>query len=489
MAPSEPPAEQRVKTVTQAASPNAAPSEARPTADEQPSRDPDAAARRKPEVRMEAPSWLVASVSETSKNASQVYVLYMSFLAYCVLTIFTTSDEQIILNQSTLLPLVNLTVPSNIFFVFAPLIAIGLFIHLQFYQCRMGTILDVVNADYTPIERERLYPWLLNFAANPDHGFVGTLQRRVVEVSLWWLLPVVLAIFAFWNFRRHIISLSVEVAGLHIAGTILVIYFWHRANPRNRIGACLLMLTVVAFEAVLLGLLIFFVEPGYPGARYNDPRQTWTAVIKRFTTIDLSYQDFTSAALKTFLLRDLQKVHLEGAALDQSIFNNAHLYGAYLQAASLNLAKLQNADLTEANLEGANLSAADFTRASLIGADLAQAFLAQTNLTKARLVTADLRNAVLAGANLQGAFLSTAKLSGATLNSANLEGTNLEFADLEGADLRDASGLTAEQVSSACTLYRARLDEPLMKAMKLKYSRLLEKPKRDKEGNCCRGAC
>src|SRR5215813_13000286 len=85
----------------------------------------------------QASPFLLSSLLETSKSASQAYLLYMTFLAYCSLTIFTTSDAQIMLNESMILPLINLPVSSRIFLGVAPIIAIGLFIHFEFYHYRL----------------------------------------------------------------------------------------------------------------------------------------------------------------------------------------------------------------------------------------------------------------------------------------------------------------------------------------------------------------
>lgn len=428
------------------------------------------------DAKVGAPEWLISNISDTSKSASQIYVLYMSFLAYSLLTIFTTSDEQLFLNQSTLLPLVNLNVPSNLFFIFAPLIAIGLFVQLQFYLVRLRTMLSGISETYAPLERERLYPWLVTFADESDQGFVSVLQRRVVEFSLWWLLPIVLLLFAFLTLKRHIVGLSVILAILHLAGTSFVVYFWGLQNPTQPFGRRLLLILMLFLESLLLVILIFVVRPGYLRTR-QTVQQSLTKIltsVRNLTAVNLSYHDFSTKVERTFLMHDLQGVHLEGAELRECVFAKANLSEAYLQSADLNLADIRGADLHSAHLEEADLSSVNGSEVALNAADLTDAFLPGAELSKAELVWA-----VLKGAQLPGANLKKANLSAANLNGANINGT-----DFEGADLRNAVGLTVPQLSTACTLYKAQLDEPLMSQMKLKYPKLFQEPTRDENGDC-----
>jgi len=80
------------------------------------------------------------------------------------------------------------------------------------------------------------------------------------------------------------------------------------------------------------------------------------------------------------------------------------------------------------------------------------------NLDKADLSGADLRIANLENSNLEGADLAEADLRGAKLKGANLEG-----AKLEGAE-----NITSDQLCTAKTLYKAKLDSELREEVKNK---------------------
>jgi hypothetical protein len=51
------------------------------------------------------PDWLINSITVASKNARQIYYVYIGLLAYWVLTIVSTSDRQVILDNKVSLQL------------------------------------------------------------------------------------------------------------------------------------------------------------------------------------------------------------------------------------------------------------------------------------------------------------------------------------------------------------------------------------------------
>jgi hypothetical protein len=95
----------------------------------------------------------------------------------------------------------------------------------------------------------------------------------------------------------------------------------------------------------------------------------------------------------------------------------------------------------------------------LFDVNLKEADLREAHLKGAYLPWANLKGADLSLAHLEGADLSSANLKGADLIAARLEGADLSRADLNGADLlwanlEGATGLTAEALIRAKSLYR-----------------------------------
>jgi hypothetical protein len=173
-----------------------------------------------------APEWLIENIAEASKNARKIYFLYIGLLAYCALTVVSTSDRQIILNETATLPILRLEVSLNGFFLLAPLVAILVFIYFQLYLHRLKGLVDDLRNNYVPIEKKRLYPWMVNIAEDPEPGWVGKWQQRIVRFSIWTALPLVMILFSVWYVKKHEPIWSYVVGLAPIVGTYFVLRFW-----------------------------------------------------------------------------------------------------------------------------------------------------------------------------------------------------------------------------------------------------------------------
>ena len=137
----------------------------------------------------------------------------------------------------------------------------------------------------------------------------------------------------------------------------------------------------------------------------------------------------------------------------------------------LRLAAFQRTDLTGAKLRGSDMTGIHLTRAKLDGADLSGSNLAGSDLTRASFRNAILRNARLdavrvnnadfTGADLRGANLRILEfVNGLSLRNVDARGARFDHAwlarvDISGGDFRGAnfthvSGLTNEQLATAC---------------------------------------
>jgi len=483
--------------------------------------------------------WLFENISEASKNARQIYFLYVGFLAYCVVTVFGTADRQMIFNDTTRLPIVDLDVPLNGFFILAPLLAISIFIYFQLYLSRIRVLSDDLSKTYEPndtMPKKRLYPWMVNIAEEPDEGLIGKLQILVVKFSFWWMLPIVLMLFSLWTIKKHDTDLSYSLGLFLCFGTVVVLFFWRKHKHSRLIEKLLLVSVVLIFEISVLFFIIPWAKEGnswereeIAGAKNESPSQVESLAqyVASWTRLDLSHQklieeperdygeywlyfrgihlegaQLQSTVLKRAFLRDirmkranlvyanlqeanLQRANLEGAKLDAANLKGAKLSGAILREASLGSAHLEQATLSAANLEGAILVDAYLNGCALVAANLQRADLSVAHLQQALLAAAELQGANLHGANLQGANLQLANLQGANLQLANLEGANLEGANLEEANLQEANlqkslGLTVKQLCKTSTLYRSQLETSLMTQIENNCPHLLKKPEHKK---------
>lgn len=385
-----------------------------------------------------APDWLIENIAEASKNARKIYFLYVGFLAYCALTVVSTSDRQIILNETASLPILKLDVPLNGFFLLAPLIAILVFIYFQLYLHRLRTLIDDLRTNYGLTEKGRLYPWMINIAEDPDPGAVGALQRIIVGFTLWTSLTLVLILFALWYVKKHEPIWSYIVGTAPIVGALVTFWFWFQYEPGklrrstwSKIFSFGGFSLVIAFE---LCLLFFLIPWAREGGKYR-----W---VHPLICVNLSYQNL------------ITKPKTDYKGLYWGNFKEARLEGARLVNAVL-----ERADLTQANLQ----------KVKLVGA----------NLQRADLWLADLQGATLWKANLKGAKLISANLQKADLSEANLKETDLNGANLRDADLTQAKNLTFEQLSIVRTLYEATLDQKLEEKLKGTHGHLFDEPKED----------
>ena len=453
--------------------------------------------KRKPD----GPDWLYENIAETTKNARKIYFMYVGFLIYCLLTVADTSDREIILNGMVHLPLVNLDISLNWFFILAPLLAIFMFVYLQFYLNRMKSRINYLKANYTP-QKERSYPWMLYYTEDHEEDTIGIVRAILVKLSLWWLLPVVLGFFAFWFVKKHDPFFSYIVGIIPILGAVIVLLFWsnYESSPvknisiRKNIGKIVLIILVIIFEVSLLCFII-------PRANYLE-----------FFCVDLSYQKLVTepeTEYKEICWVDLKGAHLEGSIFVSTVLKRADLRDAHLQGAKMSRVNLQEADLQGANLIGTDLKGANLQSAKLFGARFESAKLEMANLKnvdfrpplapwREKLVSlfislergnlkgadlwgANLQEAILRGVNLQDTQLQEANFFKADLRETDLMGAKLHKANLQEADIRKARTLTVEQIREVKTLYNTKLDPELRKQIEEKYPDLLKKPKPEKE--------
>lgn len=436
-------------------------------ADEPPSDDSDpisAEAERPDEEetdKEEAPDWLIENIAELSQNARSIYLIYLGFLAYCFVTIVGTTDRQILLDESVRLPLVGVDVSFTGFFVIAPLVAIGTFVYLQLYLQRLKHLKKKLGAEYAPVETGRLYPWMLNAVDDPNPGPVGTVQRFAVNMVLWWMLPLLLFLFAIWYLKaQDPVWGWLVVTVMPTIGSAAALYFWHEYEDaagsllekaqkdwgKWSLAASWVVLQIAVFCLFISTALIGGVPP----------------LTENIVTVDVSHQSLVTEQEQSRYSVGLSGKRLHGANLTASTLTNGGLRNVHLEEADLQNARLDSADLREANLEGTDLQQAHLGSADLRDALLNGANLRDAHLNEVNLVRAELDNVYLAGAHLDRADLPRAKLIGVDLDSTRLRSANLSGAHLSGANLSDArltgANLNGVKLDSA-NLHRTHLSD------------------------------
>jgi hypothetical protein len=328
-----------------------------------------------------APDWILANIAEASKNAQQVFFILVSLLVYCAISVTGTADRQVVLNSTVQLPILNSTVSLEAFFLLAPIFGLLVFVYLQLYLQRLKGLIQQLKQEYSAVEPRRLYPWVLTIAEDPEPGSIGILQGVMVDVSLWWLLPFVLLLFAVWSVRKHSLWLSYSVGSYSVVALLVVLFFWVKYERRNGIHSFRRGMWVLAAVIVFSDLAImFYLIPvanfgqlkfpahGQVGAQGLHSR--WQGIVRSWTCVNLSYQVLITEQKNEYdtYWVNLEGAHLEGANLDHTILKLANLRDAHLQGSNLFDATLRTAMLEGADFKYAAMDGADFSYARLMGA-------------------------------------------------------------------------------------------------------------------------
>jgi hypothetical protein len=370
-------------------------------------------------ARPAAPEWIISNIAEASKNAQQVFFILLSLLVYSAISVTSTSDRQVVLNSTVHLPVLNTSVSLEVFFLLAPIFSLLVFIYLQLYLQRLKGLIHQLKHSYARLEPRRLYPWALIIAEDPEPGSIGLIQRVATDVSLWWLLPIVFVLFAIWSVRKHSPWLSFWVCAYPLLGLAVTLFFWRKyaehSTRTSRSARRALIAITIAADLFIAAYLV-------PAANLG------------WFLSNGSNQDSQRAPFWTSLMHRLTCVDLSYQVL---VTEQKKEYDTYW-----------------VNLEGAHLEGG--------------------NLNHTILKLANLRNAHLEGSNLQSATLRTATLEGANLQNAFMEGADLSYAKLDGI-----RGVTVTQICRARTLFNAKMESALEKAIRGQCPRVFSEESQD----------
>lgn len=434
---------------------------------------------RKSQFRQSVPDWLIENIADASKNTRQLYLVYLGFLAYCIITAYGITDRQFAFNDSINLPILGLSVPLRQFFIYSPIIAFLLFLYIQVYLFRLqGLILDL-RTNYASVTPRRLYPWIFNIFEDPEPGAIGIFQRHVAHFILWFSLPVMMGNLAMAYLKAHDPIYSYRLGASPLIATVIVDWFYRKCSVftyrrdfeqmKGRKGRFVTFVLTKGLSYYLLFMLLFVAYTLF----YLIP--ITNKGLNRYCNLNLDFQ---------ILVRESDQVY---EATYWGDFREAHLEGASMFDTILKKANFTNAYLDNAILIGANIAGATFLRANL----------KNTHFQFAKLETTTFHNADLDGADFYKADLRNADFSGANLTNVNFEEADLRWSDwsfndkeeaetidtkldnasFKGADLRYARGLTLKHLSKVRTLYNALIDSVLLSEIEEFHPELRLRPK------------
>ena len=445
-------------------------------------------------------------VEDLSQNAGKLLVSLLAACAFMLLTIARVTDLQLVTDSATAkLPIVDAEIGVKLFFVFGPIVLLGVYFAFHLYLQRLWETLASLPAvfpDGIPLDR-KTYPWLVNDLVRLHFSHLRQdcmrsplmyFQEKLWGFVAYWLPPILL--LPFW--ARYLCCRNWWVTGANVlalaAGVWFAVMFAYLAsitldrdkakikdwqsdwlkNSGSRLAAwasgtaaLFLALSWAAFEglppeAPVSGSLPHRVESRLAQALPWLLDLCHAPAFVRFEDANPAGQRTDGStgaggngpAAPRLRYADLRYARAQGASLAE----------ADLRQANLEHANLQDADLTDANLEGARLKEAqlDYTDHKF-ARNWFLAYYDDTQIRNLGLLPnhdtlldhrlrggpADLRGYKLVGAPLERATLRFALLQNASLQYTDLSGADLQNADLSGASLRgaDLSGANMSDVN------------------------------------------
>jgi hypothetical protein len=155
----------------------------------------------------------IARINEISAIARTSWIGLLAYLAFIFVTLLGVEDADFLVPaRQTQLPLVNVSIPTASFFVFAPVLAAALCVYLHLFLIKLWDAIAETPAQIrTHAERpgwiplsEAIHPWLVNEYACVIKGN-GACPKRplrrlgifVTQFLVWFAGPFV--IWAFWR--------------------------------------------------------------------------------------------------------------------------------------------------------------------------------------------------------------------------------------------------------------------------------------------------
>ncbi len=408
---------------------------------------------------------LIARINALTQNARSTWFALLSVLLFVGITLMGVEHIDFYgVDRATQLPLINVSVPTPLFFYAAPLLTTAVFCYFHLYLIRLW---DALGAASPRVNRERLgdavAPWLITDAAL----FVRRLRRedlcaspRTMEGASM-VLNALLAWVGGWfvlawigykslparEFEMTAIA-SLSLVAAVFAGISSLVMAWQRMGasaPEDQIWFW-------SFPAKALALLVFvlvslgvaFLKTDVPDWYDKLPflaRLQMTDPYLYIPEMDLVSEDLVSPPTTwkshRLALAELEDTECTVGSNDRCP-EEANWYTAISHLRIARTAEIRTFEKATVS----DLDPAELTKKS--PSQLRKELKHGVDLSKT-----DLRAAKLTGLNLAGARFIKSKLNHADLEAAlpflgNLEGATLDYANLAyaiffGANLKGAS--------------------------------------------------
>jgi uncharacterized protein YjbI with pentapeptide repeats len=437
---------------------------------------------------------LEKSLNESAVRVSTIWVGFLIFGLYLVVTAGNVTHRQLFLDEAVKLPILNIDLSLAGFFFLAPTLFVVFHAYVLLQVLLLARTAQAYNTSidhnvhYLP-DRERVRQRLVNtlfaqiFAGSQRErgGIVGALLRAVALTTLVISPILVILVFqvkflpyhSFWITWTHrllvvldcgIVLLlwpSVLDAGRNVSWRAIL---WPKLDDATEAFVLQIFHERLFFVTACASIVISGIVLTYRG----EAHEKWTRLLpstqwgterpsacrnqhilfaflpSNFDFLSLPGERFVDddsivKIEKSIQSRDRKPYdgeasrNFQGRDLHCGVFTGANLRHADFTRADLSAANLDDVELQGAKLDRAHLEGANLSNASLHGASLKNASLQEAILHRTHL-----QGATVDGAQLQLAHLLQTELQGASMVESKLQGAELTEVLLQGASLNDA---------------------------------------------------
>lgn len=439
----------------------------------------------------EVPRLLIEAVNSASIAARTAWLGFLALTAYLFIAIAGIGHTDLLTNAPVALPLLQVNISLDQFFLFAPLVYVFFHFGVLVQHVALAQKIELLNGFFERQEviegfethpgRFELHPYFITQAvAGPSRGsLIGLMLDYMTWMSLA-IIPIVLLLYfqtAFLPYHDHNSTWAHRAFLLADLGLISLTGVYFAAPLRPFWSAILfsilefplriLISLLVNVAAVFFSFLIATI-PDSDLDKFAAQALKWSKPlpgVERSAFVPTAFLfegevDQVTGQNSALFSRNLIVTDADLVPEDkgQNGEVSLNLRGRDLRYATLDRSDLHGADLTGATLREASLSGIRLQGAQLVGADLRGAKFwrlgeEDADFTPARLSWANFRRAKMQGANLHaaigyGANFSKAELTGAVLLAAQLQGANFQFADMTAVNLTGAD-VTAARLNGA----------------------------------------
>ena len=416
------------------------------------------------------PFSLIEAVNSTSEIAHTGWLIFLGVVAYFCVAAAGVSHRDLLLNSAVQLPIMQVSIDLQRFFLFAPIVLVfmhfGLLVqHVMLARKVMEFDAAVRTMEPTsrrthPIRHELNSYFFTQALAGPERskvfgGFLhGMFWLSIVAIPVLVILFVQIVYLPYHDITTtssHRLLLVIDTLILAILGVFLgsrATSFMTALTRTMRHQPMSFMATAGLYATVILFSLFVATVPDEPLDKLTQSLP-WAKVSKTtsadgqpvqrrvFAVTNWFFGEFNAGTASRLFRRNL--------SVTDEVVGDRKAVNRDQATVSLRDRDLRFAELDRSDLQLVDFTGADLTGARLVGANLKGARLSCLDidavLTDPRLRVescANLTGANLARADLSGADLRLALMSGANLENANLINGDLRFADLTGANLAGA---------------------------------------------------